>query len=573
MKNLLVLFSLLFIISVFRTSAQDSFFPNKNYPANSFRDPLKIPTSLAGNYGECRPNHFHSGLDVRTEQRENMSIYSIQAGYVSRVTISHKGFGTCLYINHPGGFTSVYAHCNTFFGPLWKYIEEQQYKQKKWDIDIQLPPHFFPVKKGDYVAKSGNTGSSHAPHLHMEIRDSKTEKTLNGLLFYGQLGDDKKPIINRVAMYDGRKSIFEQEPVVYKAIKKGSYDVPTTELLKVHSDKAFFGIQANDYMENSLRLGVYKMKLIVDGKAVFGWQLDNIGYDETRYMNAIGDYKTKMTQGFWLQICHKLPNDKLAIYINKDGNNGMVDLSDGQVHAIIIRVYDVKGNTKDVRFNAQGISNYAAPKAICKPYFKNGEVNKYNNGQIAVELNKEMLYDNLCFNASTATSTLPYSHIYKVHKANVPVHDTFQLRLKPKQAFPENVRSKIVFRYSPNDDMSEAVGWAARYNNGWAEAGVKVFGNYEIAIDNAPPAITTSFSNGTTVKKGSRLKFTADDNLTSVKKIEVSAGKQWLRFARRKNNYYYYVDEHLPKGKQNLTIRAWDENDNMVERTFTINRL
>ncbi len=529
--------------------------------------------SLAGNYGECRPNHFHSGLDVRTEQRENLSIYTIQSGYVSRVTISHRGFGTCLYINHPGGFTSVYAHCNKFFGPLWNYIETQQYKQKKWDIDIQLPPHLFPVKKGQFVAKSGNTGSSHAPHLHMEIRNTKTEKTLNGLLFYGKLGDGKKPIINRVAVYDGRKSIYNQEPKVYKAIKKGIYDVPTTTLMKVNSDRAFFGIQANDYMENSLRLGIYRMKLLVDGQAVFGWQLDNIGYNETRYMNAIGDYKTKMTQGFWLQLCRRLPNDKLDIYINKDGNNGVVDLSDGQVHKIVIRVYDVKGNTKDVKFSVQGQTNYLPSKSICKPYFKNGQSNDYDNGKIAVDLNKEMMYDDLCFQASTATSSLPYSYIYRVHKANVPVHDTFKLRLKPKQAIPANLQSKIVFRYSPNEDMSEAVGWGARYNKGWAEAGVKVFGNYELAIDKSPPAISVKFKNGATVKKGARLKFIADDNLTSVKKIEVTADGQWLRFSRRKNNYYYYVDEHLPLGKHNLVIKAWDENDNRVERNFTINRI
>ena len=569
-KGVLILLLALLSGIVFGQDKKKSFFPSINYNT-SFGTPVKIPVSLAGNFGECRPNHFHSGLDVRTEQRENLNLYSIESGYISRVSISHKGFGNCIFISHPGGFTSVYAHCNSFSNLLSKYVKRKQYEKESWAVELQFPPHLFPIRKGQFIAKSGNTGSSHAPHLHMEIRDTKTDKTLNGLLFYKKMGDNKKPIINRVAVYNGNKSIYHQEPKIFKAIKKGNYDVPTTQLIKVNTNKVYFGIQANDYMENSLRLGIFRMKLIVDGKAVFGWQLNNIGYDETRYMNAIGDYRTKMLKGFWLQLCHKLPNDKLDVYISGTQKNGLIDVSDGKPHNVIIRVYDVKGNYKDVRFQVQG-NNQDTNPLKCANLLKQGRRNEFNNGKIAFNLSKEMLYDNLCFKGSISSGASPYSYVYQVHKANVPVHDNFELRLKPKQSIPENVKSKVAFMFSPNDDMSDAVGQAAEYKNGWVVANVKQFGNYEIVIDKAPPVIIPYFKNGQKVSEGSLLKFGAEDNVSELKEVRMEIDGKWLRCSRRKDNYYYYVDENISIGAHEISIKAVDGNDNIIIKKITVTR-
>jgi len=548
------------------------FFTPINYKAN-FGSPVKIPISLAGNFGECRPNHFHSGLDVRTEQRENLNLYSIGNGYVSRVTISHTGFGTCLYISHPGGFTSVYAHCNTFYPRFWKYLKKKQYEQEKWDVDLRFPPHLFPVKKGEFIAKSGNTGSSHAPHLHMEIRDTKTDKTLNGLLFYKKMGDKKKPIINRLAVYNANKSIYEQEPKVYKAIKNGNHDVPTKKLIKVQTNKVYFGIQANDYMENSLRLGVFRMKLIVDGKELFGWQLNNISYDETRYMNAIGDYKTKMGKGFWLQLCHRLPNDKLDIYVKGTQANGVVDVSDGLPHNVIIRVYDVKGNSKDVRFQVQG-QKTSYEKSICTSILKQGEKNKFDNGKIAFTMSKELLYDDVCFGAVAASSAMPYSYFYRVGSSGIPVHDYFDLKLKPRQVIPENLKDKVAILYTPDEeiDLEKVDGQAAEYKNGWVVAKVRKFGNYVIKIDKSAPAIIPYFKNGRKVSKGNLLKFGAEDNVSPLKEVRMEVDGKWLRCSRRKNNYYYYVDEHFPVGKHEVSIKAVDGNGNIAIKKMSLSR-
>src|ERR1043165_64897 len=150
----------------------------QKYPQNYFRNPLNIPILLAGNFGECRAGHFHSGLDIKTNGKENLPVHAAADGYISRIKMDKGGFGHALYITHPNGYTTLYAHLNNFVPKIQQYLRRQQYAKEKWDIDIQLTPEQFPVAKGQQIAYSGNTGSSTAPHLHFEIRDSKTEHPL-----------------------------------------------------------------------------------------------------------------------------------------------------------------------------------------------------------------------------------------------------------------------------------------------------------------------------------------------------------------------------------------------------------
>lgn len=566
------LFLFLFLFISFQKSKAQDFFPKTNYPSNSFSYPLKTKPSFAGNYGECRPNHFHSGLDFRTEQKENLPLYSIADGYVARVSISHTGFGNCVYINHPGGYTSVYAHCNAFFSTLAKYVESKQYENKSWESDIQFPPHLFPVKKGTFVALSGNTGASQAPHLHLEIRNTKTDKTLNGLLFFGKIVDSKAPVISRLALYDAHQSIYHQEPKIFNAISKGKYDEASSPLIQLNTSKAYCGIQANDYMENSLRLGIYRMQLIIDSTPAFGWQLNNIGYNETRYMNALGDIKNKMSKGYWIQLCHKLPNDKLEIYTDPLGKNGIIDLSDGAVHHIVIKVYDVKGNERAIYFKLQGNSNQNI--SSCQKKFEAGKKNTFQNAYISFDLAENLLYDDVCIDVKNTESSLPYSYFYQILNPGIPCHDFFTLKLKPKLSIPENVQNKLVVLYSNGSEKEakEKKGKAAVYKNNWVEVQTRDFGNFEITTDTKAPNLSSNIKNGMLLKNGTLLRIGAEDDLSSVKKIEVLADGAWLCFARRRNNYYYKVDSHFPKEAKNISIKAWDENDNVQEIKYSINR-
>src|SRR4051812_23950804 len=186
---------------------------SSSFPKGYFRNPLDIPIQLAANFGELRPNHFHMGLDIRTQQRENLRVYAAAEGYVSRVKIERFGFGHAIYITHPNGYTTLYAHLNDLYEPLNNYLREKQYAEQRWEQDFELRPDQFPVVKGQFVAYSGNTGGSAGPHLHFEIRDTKTEKNLNPWLFDFGLTDHIKPSIFRLYYYDRRYSTYQSGPV------------------------------------------------------------------------------------------------------------------------------------------------------------------------------------------------------------------------------------------------------------------------------------------------------------------------------------------------------------------------
>jgi hypothetical protein len=550
-KNLLL--TILVLLIIINNANAQAFFTPKKYPRGSFASPVKIPLSLAGNFGECRPNHFHSGLDVRTNKVENIPIYAIGDGYVSRVKIEAGGFGNAIYITHTNGFVSLYAHLNLFWPQLENHIRYNQYKQKSWKIDMQFLPHEFPVRKGQFIANSGNTGSSQAPHLHMEIRDAKTDKPLNGLLFYN-MPDSKAPLLKKLAVYDANRSIYDQAPKQFVCTKKGSYYTPSMDTIITNSNKIALGIVADDPMENALGvLGVYEINMYVDGVAYFGWQLDNIGYDETRYMNAQADYRVKKNGGPWIQLCYQQAGDKLNIYKNFNTNNGRINLADGKTHAVRLVVKDVLGNSSEMRFGlrSNNSSNYVRNYTL-----KANQENKYSDGNIAFTLPKDALYDDVPFNAIAKANNM-----YQVHYSDVPVHTYFDLKLKTSYAIAATNASKIaVVRYPFGKDKDKK-GKAAKLDAGWVVANVRDFGTYEIVIDNTAPALTCNVANNNTLK-GNKIICTSKDETTSVDKFIGKIDGQWVRFVQKGNSFTYDVDQYCAAGAHQLSITSIDENGN-----------
>ena len=218
-------FFILMLLNVNIGKAQ--FFINKNYPQNYFTYPVAAIKGLAANFGELRPNHYHMGLDCRTDQTQNKKVLAAADGYIAKIKIESFGFGQAIYINHPNGLTTLYAHLNYFYPALEKYVKEQQYALKSWAVYLDIPANLFPVHKGDTIALSGNRGGSQGPHLHFEIRDTKTDKVLNPFLFNFGIPDDVAPDIYKLAVYDRCVSTYEQTPKIY----------PLKKLLKNHLRK------------------------------------------------------------------------------------------------------------------------------------------------------------------------------------------------------------------------------------------------------------------------------------------------------------------------------------------------
>ena len=262
------------------------------YPKNFFSLPLEIPMQLSGNFGELRPNHFHAGFDFKTNQREGLNVHTAAEGYVSRIKIATGGYGKAIYITHPNGYTTVYGHLQKAVGVLQDKIEELQYSAKNYEIEAYFKPNELPVKRGQIIALSGNTGGSEGPHLHFEFRDSKTEKIINPLFFGFDLKDSRNPVVSSLLVYpiDANSTANESKiPVILNLSlqKDGTY---LSEKV-LATGRIGFGIISIDLDDVSYNAnGTYKAQLISNGVPIFGYELDQMVFDEGRYVNAFIDY-------------------------------------------------------------------------------------------------------------------------------------------------------------------------------------------------------------------------------------------------------------------------------------------
>ena len=309
--------------------------------------------ALAANFGELRPNHYHMGLDCKTDQKQNVQVVAAADGYIAKVKIEPFGFGRCIYINHPNGLTTLYAHLNDFNPELEKYVKEQQYKLKSWKVFLDIPANLFPVKQGQFIAFSGNTGGSQGPHTHFEIRDTKTDKVLNPLLFGLPLPDDVPPNVIRLALYDRNSSTYEQSPKIFPLKKGAGGYVTSPNLIITNTDKISFGISAFDrYTGSNNPNGIYEAIVYDNERPIIGFEMDSITYDETRDVNAHIDYKLRSSGGPFVQHLSRLPGYTHGIYKTTNGD-GVIFLEDDSVHKIKIEVKDVNGNTSLVLFDVK----------------------------------------------------------------------------------------------------------------------------------------------------------------------------------------------------------------------------
>ncbi len=527
------------------------------YPQDYFRNPLDIPISLAGNFGECRPNHFHSGLDIKTEGRENLVVRAAAEGYVSRMKIEKGGFGHALYITHPNGFTTVYAHLNDFNPALQKFLRKQQYEKQSWTVDVILSPEEFPVKKWEQIAWSGNTGGSAGPHLHFEIRDTETEHPLNGALFGLDIKDTQPPIPTEIALYNLNKRFYEQSPTYYKLTKQGN-KYAIKDSVKAYGTHVGISIAVNDFMNGSTNtLNFYEAKWYKDDVLQGSITLDDIGYGATRYLHAYADYKTKKLKNTWFQCLFKMKGNALNIYENMNPVKGAMELESGKQHLIRIELTDAFNNTAVVEFKLWGFPDLQEDS--CEnllPYNQPKKWQPYTNLQI--NFSDKVFYDDVCFNLSKKSDASLFSERYKIGETYIPAHDYFTIKIKPNKPVPFTLRNKIAMIY--NNGKSES-GKAAVWENAWYTAKVRNFGEYYLKTDTTAPTLQ-NLQKHQDLSKASAIRFAVKEETTSIKEFRAEVNGKWLLFEPFGGVYVYKLDEHFPKGKHEIVVRVKDENEN-----------
>ena len=560
-----------FALFFFKVSAQH--FPPKNYPKNYFIYPVQAKIGLAANFGELRPNHYHMGLDCKTDKKENVTVVAAADGYIAKVKIEPYGFGRCIYINHPNGLTTVYAHLNNFNAALEKYVTAQQYQLKSWKVFIDIPATLFSVKKGELIAYSGNTGGSQGPHTHFEIRDTKTDKVLNPLLFGFAIADNIPPDILRLAVYDRCISTYEQSPKFYPLKKVNGVYITSPAVLIYNTDKISFAITANDrYTGSSNKNGIYQAILFDNESPVVGFQMDSISYDETRYLNAHIDYKLRSTGGPFVQHLSRLPGYAGGIYKEAAGN-GVINLENDSVHQIKIEVKDTYGNTSLLKFGVQR-GGARQEKKIPEPAmnqqqreFRPGFINIFENENLSFYLPEKSLYDSVRFLYKEIIPATGFP-VYQLHNTSVPVQGMFAITIKNIVA---NHPDKMVMHRFGNgkDDYAKAVNEKA-----WYKASFREFGSFQLMEDTIPPTITPiGFREGMHATKLNRLAFVIVDATEELINFTALLDGQWLRFSNDKGRTFIYkFDEHCPPGAHELIISVEDSTGNKAEKTYHFTR-
>ncbi len=542
-----------------------------------YAPPVNIPMFLTGNFGELRSNHFHSGIDIRTEGRTGLPIFAVADGYVSRLFISPYGFGHALYIDHPNGTTSVYGHLDAFSATIQKYVRELQYEKESFNIDVPLPAEKFPVKKGEQIALSGNSGSSGGPHLHFEIRDTHSQKTMNPLKHYPSIKDAISPKILSVMVYPvsddasaaGKQAAKRYETVFYD----GAYRIANNPVISV-SGTVGFGVQAIDYLDgNWSKCGIYSLVLKVDEKTVYSFKMDQFSFDETRYINSHTDYDQKIRFGRSLYKTWIEPGNKLSLYNRNDGN-GLYTFSDEKNHRVTYEITDVHGNL------SRAIINVVSRKTnLQKPeekgfLFRHDKKNEFEEEGIELEFSEGTFYNNFNFQYEKLPSfTGIYSDVHGIHNKYTPAHQFFSVKVRTRD-LPEQLHNKALLAYIDPLARKPLSAIGGTFNKGWIETKMRVFGHVAVVVDSVPPSVVPlSLKNGA-LTESSQIRFRISDNFSGIDSFRGTIDGQWVLFEfDAKNNllFYKFDKDRFSFGKQHqlkLTVTDAKGNTRVFESKF-----
>ncbi|MFV1980733.1 MAG: M23 family metallopeptidase [Rhodothermia bacterium] len=563
-----------------------------NYPTDYFRSPIGIPIILSGTFGELRSNHFHSGLDIKTNGKQGYRVYATAAGYVSRIKVSPTGFGNALYVRHPNGYTTVYAHLRNFADPIQDYVRRQQYRAKSFPVDLYPEASVFVVDKGEVIAFSGNSGGSGGPHLHFEIRDSGTEWPLNPLLFGLDLKDTQPPQIRSVKIYamddksaasimftNGRsQKVTRTSPALLKTAGNGrSFDLAGVRSVSAIG-RIGFGIETRDTHNGSRsRLGLYRISLFADDSPVFEYLAEKFSFSKSRYINAHIDYAEREQNKRWVQRSYLLPGNELPSYRNVV-NEGILEFGSGSRRVMRYEVVDAPGNKTTLSFVVQGDAGLEPPAATGfddehdGELIRFGEAGSFTRSGFKAEIPEGAVYEDTRLNYGVvAGDDETFSNRYVFHDPSTPVHERIELSIEADN-LPVSLRDRAALAYE--DDEGKVSFQTARYRDGWVTARIRTLGQYFLSADTLDPKIKAiNISDGRNMAKSYNFRFKIWDDETGVASYEGYVDGDWVLFEYdpKSRMLVHTFDGSFGRGSHTLKLTVTDNvgNSTTFESRFT----
>ena len=531
------------------------------YPQNYFRSPLDIKVILSGSFAELRSNHFHSGLDIKTQQRTGLKVFGVAQGYVSRIKISHYGYGKALYITHPNGYVSVYAHLSKFSPTIEKYIKACQYDKESYEVEVFPSPKELPVITNQVVAFSGNSGSSGGPHLHFEIRDNE-ERPINPMLFGIDVKDTKAPMISAVYAYPKNNNAHVNNATERKEIRviptqNGDY---TTEAIEAVGTIGF-GIVSYDQQDLARnKNGLSNIQSFYNGNKTFEMDFKRFSFAESKHINRYIDYEVYKEQKSRIQKLFVQSGNTLSMLKNVD-NSGYLKIEDSTHSIYKVRLRDFKGNESWLSIPITGklkTERLEAPEIKPNTYILANQTNELEKENVSVFFPKDTFYDDFYMDFSVSNDTL------KLHKNTIPLMKSYTIKFDissyldtdKEQLFIANLYG---YKQKPSYITTKRIG-------NLLSARTKTLGTFTLARDTKNPVIKPiNFQNEKWVSKLNVLKLKITDDLSGISNYRATINGKWIlmEYDYKKNTLTYNFEDSInTKTENNLKLIVTDNVGN-----------
>ena len=550
----------------------------QDYPKDYFRSPLDIPLYLSGNFGELRSNHFHAGIDIKTQGVEGKKVYAVADGYVSRIKVSAFGYGNAIYITHPNGYTSVYGHLNKFSDKIAAYVKAAQYQEEQFSVHLFPTASQFPVKKGDLIAYSGNTGGSGGPHLHFELRDTKSEHPFNPLLFGFEIKDNIKPSIYALTIYPLNDTSFingsNKKQRFIASGSGGNYSLSGSPSIALFG-KFGFGIESVDKMNyTGNTYGLYQINLNHNEELVYQQVIDEFAFAEGRYINSYIDYAQYHQNRRRIQKSFVQPGNRLRIY-KKIKNQGVFTLNDNKKHTFLYELSDTYGNTSTLSFALEAksiapIKSIPNLKPVQVRYFQFDQRNTFVEDNLLVDLPPYVLYDDLYFEyRKQEASNKTLSPIYWIHNNLTPLHSYITVSIKSD----ELIKNKAKVLIGSTTDGHSFYPEGGKWNGSNISVKTRSFGGYALLEDLIAPKIVpiNIYSNADMSNKWS-IMIKIRDNLAGIDSFRATVDGKWvlMEYDAKNDLLVHYFDDNISPGMHQFKLVVKDkvENTATYETTF-----
>jgi hypothetical protein len=541
-------------------------FPQNHYHQNIFREPMDVPIELSGSFSELRTNSFHAGIDIRVVGRSHRRVYAIGDGYISRIKVEASAYGNALYITHPQGYVSVYAHLDRFQAAISDFVKQAQYALQSFAIDTILSNEIFTVSKGDVIGIAGNTGFSFGPHLHFEIRDAETQIALDPIAFGMRVIDNRHPEFKEMKVYVHGNSLINNtnEDRIFKPtrLQNGKYKIDTKPNI---SGYVSFGFEIEDKQNatNPNRLGLQSLKVFVNDSIFAHIGFDSLDFSTVRHMLSYIDFAERQRSSKRFQRTFRDPGNRSPIY-KYISNNGIVAINENKDYHIRCIITDIGNNTSELDFIFSGrkseeqhfslINNCMYPNI----QFRWDTINNFVTQQVGIYADAGVFFNDICLDIQVLESNIS-TFAPAIHLKNIePLAKFYTISF----FHPDTIHNATIASVSKNNILKA---YPTYFEHGIYYANVREFGTFVLTQDTIPPSIISQkIPASGVVGNLKELSFTINDNMSGIASYNGYINDKWVLFEYdlKNNRLFYIIDEHLPKGSSELRIVVMDTSGN-----------